>query len=243
LYRAHDLRHRPRGPLDGPYNEWSLVYTPISAPPSERLLDVVLEAASIARNIDLSDVLLRHPERSEISVWPGEHYRLLPALAMAWGARNVVEIGTFRGASALSFLAAPCVHHVTTFDLLDWKSFEPTYLTESEVPGRIDQVLGDVSDPLVFATHRELFSNADLLFVDAPKEGLFEPAFLDLLLESPSCVDQLLVFDDIRVLTMIELWRSLPLDRIDITSFGHWSGTGVAIRASQQIQPDTGTTR
>jgi hypothetical protein len=41
---------------------------------------------------------------------------------------------------------------------------------------------------------------------------------------------QLLVIDDVRVMTMINLWRSFPLAKIDIGSFGHWSGTGLAIR-------------
>ena len=41
---------------------------------------------------------------------------------------------------------------------------------------------------------------------------------------------QLLVIDDVRVITMTELWRSFPIAKFDATSFGHWSGTGLAIR-------------
>jgi predicted O-methyltransferase YrrM len=218
-----------------------VIFTPRSAPPSERLIDLVLQAAARAHSIDLSDVMLRHPERSEINVWPGEHYRLLPALAAVWRAKRVVEIGTYRGASALSLLAAPCVERVTTFDLVDWTEFEPTYLTDVEVPSRITQVLGDLSDPAVFKAHRELLRSADLIFVDGPKDGRFEPAFMSLLLEHPPQQDQLLVLDDIRVLTMIELWRDLALDHVDLTSFGHWSGTGVAIRDGGSPSPGSGT--
>ena len=41
---------------------------------------------------------------------------------------------------------------------------------------------------------------------------------------------QLLVIDDIRVVSMVELWQNLPIAKLDVTSFGHWSGTGLAIR-------------
>ena len=35
------------------------------------------------------------------------------------------------------------------------------------------------------------------------------------------------MFDDIRLLNMIEQWRALPRPKLDLTSFGHWSGTGL----------------
>jgi hypothetical protein len=35
------------------------------------------------------------------------------------------------------------------------------------------------------------------------------------------------VVDDIRLLEMVQLWRDLPYDKIDATSLGHWSGTGL----------------
>ena len=36
------------------------------------------------------------------------------------------------------------------------------------------------------------------------------------------------LFDDIKMHTMLKFWRDLPLPKLDITSFGHWSGTGLA---------------
>jgi hypothetical protein len=42
---------------------------------------------------------------------------------------------------------------------------------------------------------------------------------------------QLVVIDDIRVLTMVQLWRQLPNPRLDLTSFGHFSGTGLLLRS------------
>ena len=39
--------------------------------------------------------------------------------------------------------------------------------------------------------------------------------------------DPIVMFDDIRLLNMIEQWRALPRPKLDLTSFGHWSGTGL----------------
>jgi hypothetical protein len=36
-----------------------------------------------------------------------------------------------------------------------------------------------------------------------------------------------LLLDDIRLLPMVGLWRSIASPKLDLTSFGHWSGTGL----------------
>lgn len=33
--------------------------------------------------------------------------------------------------------------------------------------------------------------------------------------------------DDIRVWTMLKTWREISYPKLDLTSFGHWSGTGI----------------
>ena len=65
--------------------------------------------------------------------------------------------------------------------------------------------------------------------MDAPKDGVFEPALAALLIEHLGETGTLTVWDDIRVMTMVEFWRGLPLPKLDITSLGHWSGTGLAL--------------
>jgi hypothetical protein len=40
---------------------------------------------------------------------------------------------------------------------------------------------------------------------------------------------RVVVFDDIRVLPMLQLWRDLPFPKLDATSLGHWSGTGLLL--------------
>jgi hypothetical protein len=36
-----------------------------------------------------------------------------------------------------------------------------------------------------------------------------------------------LVFDDTRVRNMLHTWRDVRRPKLDLTSFGHWSGTGL----------------
>jgi predicted O-methyltransferase YrrM len=196
-------------------------------PPSEELVDIALSAASAARSIDLSDIEDRAPrelQKEFVRRWPGEHYRLLRALTLHLSPELVVEVGTLTGLSTLAFAGSG---RVVTYDLVAWDSVPDTALREGDFE-KMEQRLGDLSDPAVFAREREVLAAADIVFVDAPKDGKFEPAFLALLLPvlKPGA---LLILDDILFPTMVELWRDLPLPKIDLTAFGHVSGTGLAL--------------
>ena len=70
------------------------------------------------------------------------------------------------------------------------------------------------------------FAEADLIFLDGPKDGYFEARFLANLLSMKLQPHALLVLDDIRLWNMLRIWRDLPPPKLDMTSFGHWSGTG-----------------
>ncbi len=35
------------------------------------------------------------------------------------------------------------------------------------------------------------------------------------------------MFDDIRLMNMVEIWNNLAKPKLDLTSFGHWAGTGL----------------
>ena len=216
--------------------EWSMVSSldDQTPHPSDELIEIALAAAHEALRVDLSMVAARsrdHLEARLITEWPGEHYRLLTALVRILSPRQVVEIGTFRGGSALA-LAAGGAQQVTTYDVLSWDAIPGTLLrSEDFVEGRLRQHVGDLADSDFFLVEQEIFRAADLIFVDGPKDGQFEPRLLARLV--PILTDsQLLVFDDIRLMNMLRLWRDLPLPKLDMTSLGHWSGTGIARKAS-----------
>jgi predicted O-methyltransferase YrrM len=200
------------------------------AKPSERLLDIALSAVAHARSVSMASVVSRmtappyYPD-----VWPGEHYKLLAGLVHACQPRTIIEIGTSTGLSALAMATTmPSDAHLVTFDLIPWKNFEDTCLRDEDfADSRLSQIIGDVCDPKVLHKHKSLFQDAGIIFVDGPKDGRFEYDFLNRLEELPLASAPLIVFDDIRLLNMLSLWRRIQRPKLDLTSFGHWTGTGL----------------
>ena len=180
--------------------------------------------------MDLSDISnrLSHPLVHYPNIWPGEHYKLLAAMVSVLAPRLVIEIGTAEGLSALTlkrYLKGD--GKVVTFDLIPWREYPGSVLIPGDFDdGRLEQRVADLADPGAFQQHAELLAKADLLFVDAPKDGRFEPAFLKNL-DGLARSAPLVVLDDIRVWNMLSTWRTITKPKIDLTSFGHWSGTGV----------------
>lgn len=164
-------------------------------------------------------------------VWPGEHYKLLAALVMEIAPRTVIEIGTFKGTSALAMLQTLSPDSTLyTFDLVPWNQFPDSCLRNEDFgDGRLKQVIGDLGKPDFIKQHREIFRNAELIFMDGPKDGVFEQKLLDYLYELPPAKSRLLVLDDIRVWNMLATWRQIRKPKLDLTSFGHWSGTGLVL--------------
>lgn len=194
------------------------------------LVDLMLEAASEARSVDLSGVASRSNAeyRRYVECWPGEHYKFLAGLVQTLRPKMVVEVGTFRGHSALSLLAASPDVQVTTFDVVAWTKQEGSVLRADDfTDGRLKQVVGDLSQAAVQMAQADVLAEADLIFLDGPKDGLFEQAFVADLLPRLTERRRIVGFDDIRMLSMVDLWRTLPYAKIDATSVGHWAGTGL----------------
>ncbi len=195
-------------------------------PPSGQLIDIALEAIALAARTEISGY---RPELSDSLLYnryPGEHYRLLNALVLLLKPAVTVEIGTFTGMGCFALKqAAPGVIH--TFDIAPWNSFE-SHLTQSDfAAGRLIQHLVDLAEPTQFEAHRALLDQASLIFLDGPKDGLFEGRLLEHLTRIEPLPGRILVIDDIRFVNMIDCWTSIASPKLDLTSFGHWSGTGL----------------
>jgi predicted O-methyltransferase YrrM len=232
LKRSIKRRTMPAIPVQARHVERSAVASLDDDPakPSERLLDIALSSVAHARSVSMASVVSRMTKPPYYpDVWPGEHYKLLAGLVLACRPRTIIEIGTSTGLSALAMLTAmPQDSRLVTFDLIPWNNFKDTCLrNEDFADSRFSQIIGDVCDPKVMKTYEELFKSADIIFADGPKDGRFEYAFLNRLeeLELPSA--PLIVFDDIRLLNMLSLWRRIQKPKLDLTSFGHWAGTGL----------------
>ena len=198
--------------------------------PSERLLDIAIQAIDQARNIDLSWLCSRmsappyYPE-----IWPGEHYKLLAALVMVHRPKRIVEIGTFQGLSALAMKssAAPG-SEVITVDITPWSEIPGSaFCLRDFEGGGLRQVVGDLSDARFFSMFADIISGCDLLFVDGPKNAIFEATLLRHLDSVELPAEALVLFDDIRLWNMLRIWRGIQRPKLDLTSFGHWSGTGI----------------
>jgi hypothetical protein len=66
-----------------------------------------------------------------------------------------------------------------------------------------------------------------LIFIDAAKDGVQEQRFLDNFGTIAFAKAPLVILDDIRVWNMLAIWRRVSRPKLDLTSFGHWSGTGI----------------
>ena len=201
--------------------------------PSRRLLDTSVEAIQCARRLDLGEIASRlngrfnYPD-SIVNLWPGEHYRLLAALVRVLCPRLVVEIGTAEGISALSFMQQlPSSGQVVTFDVVPWQKYPRSCLNQNDfATGKLGQIVADLGDPEQCARHSSLLCEADLVFVDAAKDGILERKILGNFSGMNFRGTPILVFDDIRLWNMLRIWREIRLPKMDMTSFGHWCGTG-----------------
>jgi predicted O-methyltransferase YrrM len=220
-------------PVDVRHAEYSMLFSGDDEPyrPTDRLLDVALSAVQHARKVDVSSLASRVPSGIRYAeVWPGEHYKLLGGLVKALNAKNIVEIGTATGLSALTLLLElPAGGKVTTFDVVRWPDYvDGTVLTEKDfADGRLVQVIDDLQQQSVVERHRELLESADFIFIDAAKDGVMEQKFIDNLKPLRFKNAPIVMFDDIRVWNMLAIWRKLDRRKLDLTSFGHWSGTGL----------------
>lgn len=228
--RRYDQATRAFAATPAAHKEFSIICNAEPGPPSRRLIDLALDAAARARDAEFR-IFAGRPSREPrwFEIWPGEHYKLLAGLVGALGAKRVVEIGTHTGMGALALLQAlPADGALTTFDIKPWREIPDTWLRDEDFASRrLSQEIADIAAPGIIARHAPLFEAADFIFIDGPKDGVTEPKFLAALETLALKRDAVVMFDDVRVLNMVALWRQLARPKLDATSFGHWSGTGL----------------
>ena len=169
------------------------------------------------------------------NAFPGDHYRLLSGLLSALddssALNSIVDIGTHYGTGTRVMLDYAPNAKVTTFDVTSWGEFSTTYLKDSDFAdngGRLTQYLENLQHQDTFNRHKNLLLNADFIMCDGPKDGSFERSFISKLstLSFPK-KPRFLLLDDIRFTSEMPLWRQIQSPKIDLTSFGHFSGTGL----------------
>lgn len=197
--------------------------------PTRELIEFGLACAVDAVSIDLSAVSSRIKSgENYIDIYPGEHYKLLAAIIRKKSPAVVVELGTHLGYSALCMKPfMPSGGHIHTFDIIPWNQFPDTILRQDDFAEGLIQHTDDLTRWEDVQKHRNLLETADIVFLDALKDGKQEYDFLENFSKVNFRPGSLFIFDDIRLWNMIELWYNLDKPKLDMTSFGHWSGTGL----------------
>ena len=108
--------------------------------------------------------------RMQITPEQGHFLSLLVRLV---GARQVLEIGTFTGYSALAMaLALPPGGRLTACDVSEeWTSIGRQYWAQAGVADKIDLHLAPAKDTLALLEMNRITRRFDLIFVDADKTG------------------------------------------------------------------------
>lgn len=234
--RFHHVRFNGDAGIDVTYIEYKYVATP----PDRRLVELAAVAGQILCSEEMRQTLHDNDSERYPSLFDfGNHYLLLTALAKARKAKKIVEIGTAGGASLWAWLRADCVEMVSTWDIrpledsYDWLATEDckklVTSTLSIESNRWQQFVEDLSDSEVWKQRRLEIADADIIFIDGPHDGMFEMAVWSKIKSLDNINEILLVFDDIRLSSMVDFWTGLIVPRLDITFIGHQSGTGVAL--------------
>ena len=222
-------KYTPRFPdFDRPVQNSFLTYAYYSEQDysaNEFLIKIAIEAI-----LHASTNSIIYSGKSEISkvlnLFPGEHYRLLRAFSSVLKSQLAIEVGTLRGYGSLAMLTPFTTSNVVTYDIYKYP-FESLSVDFSDLGGRIDTRVVNLISESDFISQTETISACDFMFVDGPKDGIFEYQLLSRLASAEYFKPKILVLDDIKFMNMIPLWRSIQNPKLDLTSFGHWSGTGL----------------
>jgi predicted O-methyltransferase YrrM len=204
---------------------------------SDYLFDLILTAIATAHKTPIEDINDTISDSVFYNIFPGEHYRLLNGIVKYMKPKVVVEIGTFTGMGTKSLAQSIGKGIVHTFDITPWHEFVTHLTVEQFQSNKISQHLSDLSIAEEFKKHFDLLNSADIIFIDAPKDGIFEYEFVPMLQQLDGKEGKILIFDDIRFLNTIDMWNRIKSPKLDVTSFGHFTGTGI-VDISKSLQYD-----
>lgn len=163
-----------------------------------------------------------------------EPYRLIAALAAALKdpERPMVDIGTYMGASALA-MALDIDQPVVTYDVCDWIGANPEQTIGRKTVSDRTNVSYRLMDCRTSSELKDVLAPAPLISLDIdPHNGIEEKAIVADL--EHVGFKGILVLDDIHLNDGMEaFWESLSIRHKkqlrDVTSLGHWSGTGLVL--------------
>lgn len=139
-----------------------------------------------------------------------EHYRLLAHIGSLINDSNILDVGTYKGYSAIAF-STNTTNHVTSYDVKNQHNRQNSNSIEFRIGEAIEY---------------EKYKTTPIILLDTYHDGVYESRFIEHL--RAINWNGVLIMDDIHEFKALEkLFDSLPEKKHDITSIGHWSGTGI----------------
>jgi len=158
----------------------------------------------------------------------------LAALGIQLNSKHIIELGTHTGNSAYVLAYANRTlnnnNKITTFDI----QLKDRILVDNT---NITYLIKDLFNKDIRENNRDFLLSSDIIFIDIdPHEGILEYDMYIWLKDNK--YKGLILFDDIHLgrghmgstsgHSMQEFWNKVDKsDKIDLTSVGHWSGTGL----------------
>ena len=173
------------------------------------------------------DAYCKTPQQKQyLSTTFGEHYRLINSLCKTLQVKKVVEVGTFTGMSALIWLKNGV--SLTSVDIVPWDDFEETVLNEElTIQSHFSQRILDISISSSLSEMLPEFKAANLIFLDGPKDGVFEQKVVPEIIELMKKKSAWLLLDDIHLRAMKPCWDAIENEKYDLSLIGHSTGTGL----------------
>lgn len=172
-------------------------------------------------DIDLlgnADVINEEEYRNYYLGNPGqEHYKLLAYYSTQFNDSILLDIGTYKGCSALALAHNP-TNQVKSFDI----RFGLRNI--SDYPDNIEFIV----DNIINKEYESLILSSKFIILDTDHLGEFEHEFYKHL--KTIGYKGILLLDDIKLnAPMMEFWDSITDEKHDISNIGHHSGTGLVI--------------
>ena len=208
----------------------SIICSPDNKEISKELINLINKAINISTKTKLNFGNKNLNDYKFLNIFPGEHYRIINAIVKTLKPKCAVEIGTSTGLGTLSIRdGAPKFCNIITYDIIPWNKLSMgTHLNKNYFKfNKIQQIIGDLSNDDFFKKNIHLLNKAEIIFMDAPKDNFFEYDMLKKIMKLDHKKNKFLILDDIKFVNMIDLWNGIKSPKIDLTSFGHWSGTGL----------------
>ena len=146
----------------------------------------------------------------------GEHYKLLKYISSLYDNITILDLGTNTGESAIA-LAQNKTNKVITYDI------EKKWNIDLSSESYIEFKLVDINSEDI-----EVLKSAKIISLDIAHDGFQEKAFTDLL--ERIGYKGFLICDDIHNIyypNMNLWWKSINVEKYDVTKVGHHWGTGI----------------